>query len=553
MDAPAPAGRATLRIAPEQRWRVALALTLLAFFALAMLVAKSQEKGLGHDEHQFVSPGILTMREGLLPYRDYPLFHVPYLVLLHGALAAWVPYKMLVVRLFTALTAWGTVFLIGRWTWRNVAVSNVWWRVAAVGAIGILFLLPPVTAQTVQMIWNHATPVFFFIAAWVVLAGAAATERRGGRCLAAGLLLGIAAGMRLSLLPLSAPFGLAVMLMLPAASWKMRLRQTACFSAGLTLAWLPLAWFICRFPEQFFFNNFETVAHVQIWRAYPFWHPNLENYVNAAGGLLPHTPLPPRGLTFLEKLSFLRLSPMRESLIPILLGPVLTVLALIASLRHDRKLPFVPAFALLCWPFVLWGCWAPSRVNSQYYYVAVVYGALLVAVGLAGLRHTVQRRFVLSIVGLAVVAAVFLGWEEYRDVRKVYKIRNWRGVRAHEGFVALARQTGPGYVLSLNAFHLQEGGARIYPEFSSHAFPWRLAHLFPEEKRRRYQLIAAHELTILLAGRMPDAIVVGRGETDQMEVPFLEFARMHGYIPMDERMTVWRRPAADSSAASLEP
>ena len=69
--------------------------TILLVLALLLIVWKANERGLSHDEHQFVSPGLLTVEHGLLPYRDFALFHVPNLVLLHAAIAQFVQYKLL--------------------------------------------------------------------------------------------------------------------------------------------------------------------------------------------------------------------------------------------------------------------------------------------------------------------------------------------------------------------------------------------------------------------------------------------------------------------------
>ena len=47
-----------------------------------LLLAQSLLKPLDHDEHQFVASGWLVARAGLLPYHDFPYFHLPYLSLL---------------------------------------------------------------------------------------------------------------------------------------------------------------------------------------------------------------------------------------------------------------------------------------------------------------------------------------------------------------------------------------------------------------------------------------------------------------------------------------
>src|SRR3954470_9477005 len=44
-----------------------------------VMLARAMSKPLDHDEHQFIASGALLARRGLLPYRDYPYFHMPYL------------------------------------------------------------------------------------------------------------------------------------------------------------------------------------------------------------------------------------------------------------------------------------------------------------------------------------------------------------------------------------------------------------------------------------------------------------------------------------------
>src|SRR3982751_2501664 len=47
---------------------------------LLSLLGLSLFKRLDHDEHQFIASAALLARRGLLPYRDYPYFHMPHMV-----------------------------------------------------------------------------------------------------------------------------------------------------------------------------------------------------------------------------------------------------------------------------------------------------------------------------------------------------------------------------------------------------------------------------------------------------------------------------------------
>src|SRR5690349_6210883 len=83
-----------------------LVVILLAIFSRIMTL------GFDHDEHQFVASGTLLARQGMLPYRDYPYFHTPYLVFADAVLFAWIPYLLLAARGLSAVCGAATIGLI---------------------------------------------------------------------------------------------------------------------------------------------------------------------------------------------------------------------------------------------------------------------------------------------------------------------------------------------------------------------------------------------------------------------------------------------------------
>ena len=75
------------------RWYLAIVLFLLLVALFLLSVVRNQN--LNHDEHQFVVSGILRASEGLLPYRDYPYFHMPNLVLVYGIISTGMIFQIL--------------------------------------------------------------------------------------------------------------------------------------------------------------------------------------------------------------------------------------------------------------------------------------------------------------------------------------------------------------------------------------------------------------------------------------------------------------------------
>jgi len=89
---------------------VFMAVVWLAVFKQAMLVP------LSHDEHQFVAAGRL-LAGGMLPYRDFPTNHMPYLILLYGAAFSLTQTSMLPARAVSAVFAALTATLVFHLTW----------------------------------------------------------------------------------------------------------------------------------------------------------------------------------------------------------------------------------------------------------------------------------------------------------------------------------------------------------------------------------------------------------------------------------------------------
>src|SRR5258706_11870815 len=72
-----------------------LACLAVLFVSLVLL---GMSKPLDHDEHQFVAAGALLARRGLLPYRDYPYFHMPNLVFVDALLFRFTGHLLLAAR-----------------------------------------------------------------------------------------------------------------------------------------------------------------------------------------------------------------------------------------------------------------------------------------------------------------------------------------------------------------------------------------------------------------------------------------------------------------------
>jgi predicted membrane-bound mannosyltransferase len=90
-----------------------LLVIFLFLFTLTLNISRAVRAEYSHDEDQFITSARLLLDDGLLPYRDYPYFHTPYLVFIYALLFAFTgDNNLLAARLFSAVCATGCVMLV---------------------------------------------------------------------------------------------------------------------------------------------------------------------------------------------------------------------------------------------------------------------------------------------------------------------------------------------------------------------------------------------------------------------------------------------------------
>src|SRR3954465_6272029 len=77
-----------------------------------LLFLAAMDRDLNHDEHQFIAPGVLISREGLLPYRDFPMFHLPNLAFIYAGLDRLTHQPVWCAKVLNALASTAAAALI---------------------------------------------------------------------------------------------------------------------------------------------------------------------------------------------------------------------------------------------------------------------------------------------------------------------------------------------------------------------------------------------------------------------------------------------------------
>jgi 4-amino-4-deoxy-L-arabinose transferase-like glycosyltransferase len=479
------------------------------FFSVVFLVlfARSMGRGLDHDEHAFVAGAKLMAAQGLIPYRDFHYLHTPNLPLVYAALFRFTDYCLLAARTFSVLCAVLTLGLVFAAAWGAFAKhgGGVRWFMGAGGAL--LLMSNPLFAFTSGKAWNHDLSTLLCLAAFLALVHGARQERTRRWAFLGGALLGLSIGTRLTFAPAAVPLAFLAARSRRALAARARLRLLWCFSCGAALALLPALGLFLLAPGKFWFDTGGYQPfHTMYWNAI-----GEERWGTIPGRLFsPQTILGEPGNVVLL----------------LLFCAVVAALGLARARGSGVNLSEVGG-VLLLFPFLLLGAFVSRPPWYQYFYAPVPFLVVGILYGLAapGVEER-WRKWGAAAFALAVVALAAAGSGEYRGVRDLAAPSTWVPIVTHRAGVEMEAAVGQRRVLTLAPIFPLEGGAEIYPEFSTGPFMWRLGPFLSPEQRHRMAVVSEAELPALLAARPPAAVLLGfEGE---LEEPLDVMARRHG-------------------------
>ncbi|MEZ4583859.1 MAG: hypothetical protein R3A10_19860 [Caldilineaceae bacterium] len=232
--------------------RILLVAMVAGFFLVVglLLLGLNMRRGLNHDEHQFVAGATLVARNSLLPYRDFPYFHVPLLSLIYALLFQSWDRLLLTARVFSVLMAWFTLWLVFAAGFRRRAAPSLRER-GTFAALGTLWLASlPIFTYTSGRAWNHDLGVLFLLLAFFIHSDAMLERRSPWWLGASGLLVGLAATTRLSFAVLGLPF-LLVIWLYPVYGAGQRWRAALAFVLGAVVGGLPTLALLRRTRPRF--------------------------------------------------------------------------------------------------------------------------------------------------------------------------------------------------------------------------------------------------------------------------------------------------------------
>ena len=504
-------------------WLIGLAAGSFLAAVLLLLFGRSMDRGLNHDEHQFVASAVLIARDGLTPYLDFPYFHLPALSFLYAMVFQWFDTYLMAARWVSIASSW--LMLVLLLTMALVWLRNIRpYRRLLVGILIVLLVMAnPRFIHASGRAWNHDLPVLLAMAAacihvfWLSSKG-----RPAALLLAPGILMGFATSVRSSFAFALVAFVLAIFLVL---SWRQRQSWYALFALmlGSAIGSLPATVMFFIAPQQFIFGN---LTYAQLNTAY-----------YALNGL-PDSAMT-LGQKVLKSIEYMLLQPGNFAL---------TALAAVEIWRVRHALRCAPEilFLLLLLPFFLAGAYAPTPIQPQYVYLFFPFFALIFLVALG--RDNTPRTGTLLLATAAILSLVFAVPRYYvESARVAFTPDEWFPLKVHAQGERLAELAGGGQVLTLAPIYPLEGGASIYPALVTGPMGWHVAPLLSGAQRQAQGLLGLDDLPAALAAEPPRAIYTGLHDNDtESEAPFLAYAQEHGYVPiaMPDDATLWVAPVA---------
>jgi 4-amino-4-deoxy-L-arabinose transferase-like glycosyltransferase len=461
----------------------------LALVVSALLFARDMDRLLDVDEHQFVASAVLV-DDGCFPYHDFPYFHMPTLVYAYALFLGGFSHKLLVIRLFSTLCGAATVLLLFSLAWSALRGISAGQRWCLAGGVTLIFFCSRLFTYTTGLGWNHDTAVLCTLGAFVFQIRGL---RRGNlwAFAAAGVLVGLAMGIRLSFGLIFIPFGLSLFVGKSPMHRRQRLAGLVVAAACAALALLPAWVHMVLDSERFLFGNlryqplFASAYPAEATFSAKLKH-TLSTFVADPGNAALS------GLFLLTMgYQFWRLRAWQS--------PVGNELRLLAGL--------LPCLGL--------GALAPTPTQGQYFYLLLPFMtlAIIYVISCQCSDLPAMKRWSRALAGIAVaVGLVNLPRWYCRAVIELPTPHSWTTMKVHEiGQWIKHNCPADARVLTIEPIFPLEGGMKFDVDYAVGPFAIMLGPRLSAEQRSRLQISWGPELERKLAIRPPDAIFGAHG------------------------------------------
>lgn len=513
--------------------------------AMTALFCRLMTYPLQHDEHFYVSAGVLFTSAGL--YSVLGFSHLPNLpILLHLLYAAPIGAHYLLIARLAIFVAWiaavTALVLIGVKLARD--------RIAIVVMVALFITNPLLLGAAGMAATNNFMAIPFMLFGLLLFFDGLAPERpRWGVLISSGFCLTLAGGFKINYAVLILPFAVAAFLVPTGLALSSRIRTVVLPLLGGGVAGAaPTLFFLIRDPRGLLAHvvTFHRAPQIAYWRA----HPDLADpkIMDFRGNALLAEQLWLSGATMLLVITLIffmvlfidrnggTVKALRAAGWQIWLLLAVTVLA---ALMAFLPTPSFPQYFILPIPFAL-------------VLLAALYGKLTRE------DRGVARPFLIAATALTCLISIPT---LLPATASLLAPRKWTGLQVHadaEQIAELTRTSGPAAALAtLGPLYGLEGKQAVYSQLGLGPFVYRAADYIPADQRRYFTALASPTTIIpLLRASCPAALLVGlEGPLDQ---PLIQFAREANYAPhqitlhaaeLKTALLLVRRPTPESPCA----
>jgi hypothetical protein len=452
-------------------------------FSQAMLAPLNQ------DENQFIASAYLLSSKSLLPYIDYPYFHVPNLVFVYAGLFRIFGHPFFIARSFSAVCAALSLGLISSVAYQRVSCTRVSSKIGFALGSGLFLIANPLFQYTSGKAWNHDLPVLLILAAGSILLFSENWIRPRVWLLVSGFLIGWAAGTRAAYVLAVLAFVVYVWIHNKESARSDRIKNVAVLLGGIAIGLLPTIYLLISNAPNFVFGNLEYARL------------NTQYRLNTNFG---------GDFTLSEKLAFF----VREILSSPATATILLAFFIIcipklwsspsAPTEREKGIFWISLVLLL----IIAG-FLPSPMFRQYLYapIPIMYFAIIfyISDGIPAWRKLEPIQLFIA----ALVAVVAISGLQNLPLmtKKVVDVENWVPYQVRRVGKSLSAELPQGNVLTLAPVYVTEAGLDIYPEFAMGSFAFRVSGFLGAEERKRFKMISPEDLGTFLENNPPVAIL----------------------------------------------
>lgn len=483
----------------------ALVVILFAYLLLTIFV-NSMQSTADHDDNPYIAAAKITAEEGLLPYKDYRVIHMPYYVFVYSLIFKFTSTLTPLTKIISFLSFYTVLILVFYTIQKSLPGRNQIFKFL-IGASAIFFIIHNPIVKYSFARFTYDIPLLLSMLAFLLLTSILNAKKSFLRAFLSGLFIGIAIGFRLHFVLFAIPFAIGVLLFLN-LSFSFRLKLLLYFSAGIFAGLIPVIVLFAIAPKEFIFDVFQF--HFDIDKTF-----------------LGHQK---RLFTFPKRLGALYVEIRQTWQTSVLLLGVLLLIGLKAlKLVKDEVLNFRLALILITLPFLIYLAIGKILI-IQYLYPLVLFTILGIFYGLTALKKYSN----LGTLMFCFLAFLMLWKGDKVQLAELKTPEDWTALSRYKCSTLVDEAlTGPTKILTLSPAEILESDSiYIYKEFVSSPFLWRTSYLVPDHLKKNLNIISEKEIHRFLQEKQPEAIFTGY-EPEVLEKSFIEFARENGYTEIE--------------------